>query len=1470
MLEAKASYRRLGDPAAGYSKKKPKTMSGANRTPGSLNVSSDMGAALNDIEEGLPGSSTIANEGWGTSEGHNPALTLQAMIEKSQREVEAAEKAEAAATTGQAPRPRPEKRDRAGSDGSQGIPGKKGRRDPAPSSPAPSDPDAMDTRQEATRNPLRPTNMKELSRPMRLPCAVQIDDNEPMGNPFEQTLDWSLKVDLDAGAAGQPSIGLDFSFDKVDAKSKKEKYRNQFAVGWEPGVKIQGEWQIDGLVFYHAINPPNPRLENIVFPKKIRQLLEGIKEEFRPAVTSKLVCATFKSNAHRTTPMNPDWALALGKDRGRVPYANLQSMYRGKNKSYQVTIWFVPRSIQLERLNNTCLIPLYNAAIDHTPPFHQYTDSHGEPIINSDLPSIHAIGDGMYVRYPKKVDPATREKVEDKTGIPTYHNLPKIVRWGSIKAFLTTFGVPVVRDLQFQEGIHSKLEKDWHRVFLQRMPAYNVDGKDLTPDVKFKDTFRAGIRLKRDPITGLKDTVPPLNSTVKADFFNGNDEEGIDHEAVKDDLWYGVVSNYGGREWLEATGTDFCVLLTKPRRFPWRPVSHKEAKNRPDDALPRVKITVDVNPEPALRDQKGIRKFCDENFEPNLLDEIRAAFWSEPSHVPKETDLTRGPVHNQSDANRDRYKAILQELKSKRTYNASQEKVLNAASKMKSRIVTVHGPPGAGKTRTMRDKIIALAKVGHKVLCVASSNVAVDTDARAVWEGLTEEERKTYKCLRLETDAAEKASRLLKRGYGQYTGKEGETDQFPEYIGEQEAVDNPKIRNSLDKLCAEYNSRKEYVESMYRSYTDMNEAFKASRKYQEMKQANVQNGMTLDYCISEILDEDKEKAEQRYQEALNTAPAEEREKLIADENFTVRAFDDSLRYKFCMANYTENRGKISTREKIELENEVDQMVIRVLKGVTILFTTASNCGGARLEESNAFEPTVIFCDEAGQITVASLCVPMTTFTKWEGLFLFGDIKQLEPTALSGQFNEFIANAKTSPLALLADNGFESILLDTQYRMAPACSKFPRAQFYDDQGLKDSDTVQEDNEVRQTIRALSLELDVKGDNGEGSEYFVRNVPNGCSRVEVHGTSLVNHANVDAIINLIERLLKTGTVKAGMIKVLTYYQGQRRLLLSKISQTNWPPAIKKAIVVSTVDSFQGREARVVIVDIVAAKDKLRNLGHQQHETPEDDDDNDDEDIGGENYIKAGMVTGHVRNFNRLNVALTRGRDSTIVVCQAALLVVSHRAGRSKASNPLANLIGDAKGRKCISHDDTEDMHPESVKSRKDLSQEKLRQLRVSQRNQDLEFIAMSRNTWNSQKGQRSALQAEPRQYYRVTGGHTTRHLSKPEFQAQADAYDDEQRQLELAKKASEVTEAERLKEQEDLQLSIKRSMEQSDFPPLPPAKDKTQDKKPGDKAQGDEEEDDDFLSPVDEDDDEEAPVGEGFGGSDAGGDDEDRFG
>lgn len=99
------------------------------------------------------------------------------------------------------------------------------------------------------------------------------------------------------------------------------------------------------------------------------------------------------------------------------------------------------------------------------------------------------------------------------------------------------------------------------------------------------------------------------------------------------------------------------------------------------------------------------------SLQPELLNPIRLAFWSEPSHAPTTVvDLTEGPAHARSKENSAKYKSILRDMKARRESNESRDAVLMAPSEMQNRIAVVQGLPGAGKTRTLRDMIITLTK----------------------------------------------------------------------------------------------------------------------------------------------------------------------------------------------------------------------------------------------------------------------------------------------------------------------------------------------------------------------------------------------------------------------------------------------------------------------------------------------------------------------------------------------------------------------------------------------------------------------------------------------------------------------------------------------------------------------------------------------------------------------------------------
>ena len=388
-------------------------------------------------------------------------------------------------------------------------------------------------------------------------------------------------------------------------------------------------------------------------------------------------------------------------------------------------------------------------------------------------------------------------------------------------------------------------------------------------------------------------------------------------------------------------------------------------KNLADSALLRAKLKVKVNHGSALRKIAAFKKFCDEKYEPELLDPIRLAFLSDPSNVPHKQDLTKGPAHSRSNANAKLYKSILGETKGRRQGSQSQVKALMTAANMRRKMVVVQGPPGEGKTRTLRDKIIALKKIGHKVLCVASSNAAVNTDADAIWQGLSPDKKKMIKCLRLETEGAEKAQRLAKVAYANYTGEDGEADQQPAYFGLKDAQDHPAIRNGLDKLCYEFTRGQQYDAKAMKDYEDVNKAYSYIQNFENIKLSNVSNGMTLDYCIWEIREQDRTQAEVDYNEARNRLTPEEYHRQLESGEMSLAKFDRSREYQEHIANYKAKKGKITGEEKKALNDVTDKMITRVSAETDILFSLASNCGGPLLEDNVSFVPTAIFCDETG-------------------------------------------------------------------------------------------------------------------------------------------------------------------------------------------------------------------------------------------------------------------------------------------------------------------------------------------------------------------------------------------------------------------------------------------------------------------------------------------------------------------------
>ena len=976
----------------------------------------------------------------------------------------------------------------------------------------------------------------------------------------------------------------------------------------------------------------------------------------------------------------------------------------------------------------------------------------------------------------------------------SYHTFPKRLYWEDLDHLLIYHGVPIARELQYRQSQQASIGKRLHIAYIEQLPELHTFEETITTDkVRWQNCFKVGIRVKKIP-GGHRAPAAPEGALVKLDWCN--EDESDHHIEDESKFWMGRVEPRS-ETWLKATGCDFCVLASRPRRDRTNIKVHPAGRPEvlPDIRLPKLRIMVQLNRMTAQRELDALKRFCNWDFEPRMLKHVRMAFMSNPSRSePKEDeyiDLTYGPKHHQTSEHKEIWNRIMAEYRQTRHDNPSQIRVLESPAHMPQRLLAIRGLPGVGKTSTITDLITALTRIGHKCLCVGPSDAAIDHLAGSVYKALGAEGRPRYKCLRLEADEAEKAASLAKMSI-----QDCENGGYLDKIERAETTGKDRItaaRNTLDNLVADIAERVAYMlmeaqkaRDKARVWDDMHDLEAINGAYERIEQevnarrGTLPNGMALDYHAWELLQEDKVAAEaQSEQIQVASDPRDSHMQPQASEVPAVH-LDKSAQYRNLISQYIRTKGKLDEKTIGILQNENDIMVKRVLKATDVLFTTASNAAGELLtSEQDSFKPSIIIYDEGGQVSIPSFCVPLTNFPKAEGVFVIGDTMQFLPIVTSGKHNEFAANARISSLAMLTDKNYPILLLDTTYRLCPALASFPNQQFYDGT-LKLHASTKIDTRYRKAMREVSLEWAklAKSTKGAGSEYMFIDVTWGASQYEVNGDSLVNFANAKADLMAMHELLKRH-IEPSVIKILTYYPGQQRLLQNMLAEAEeFSDEVKRQVEISTVDAFQGKESQIVILDLVIARDPLRKLfshnkGRLADANCDEEDEPDELDDETENYIRIDRITGYIRSPNRLNVALTRGIAGCIVVAQQSILCRDPmRRKGNKLYHSLMNMATNADVRGLMFHLTHEDDHPRNRAFRRSLGktpQEQAQVLRKRRAELDLEFIQVAKQKSAVLREERQAPPEAPPLYR--TPGHTTRPLSDRKLREEADAHDKE---------------------------------------------------------------------------------------------------
>lgn len=335
----------------------------------------------------------------------------------------------------------------------------------------------------------------------------------------------------------------------------------------------------------------------------------------------------------------------------------------------------------------------------------------------------------------------------------------------------------------------------------------------------------------------------------------------------------------------------------------------------------------------------------------------------------------------------------------------------------------------------------------------------------------------------------------------------------------------------------------------------------------------------------------------------------------------------------------------------------------------VIFTTTVVAGGFQLKSIKKLP--VVIMDEATQSSEPVSLIPLS-MPGVEKFVFVGDQKQLSSFAR-------VPALQVSLFERILQNGTyrKNHMLDTQYRMHPAISEFPRGKFYDGL-LHDGVTAQ-----HRSYPGVSRPLLFYDTEGKCLEGRIRN-----RFSEDSGFSYMNRGEGQKVIKILVELVVEKGIDRAKIGIVTPYRAQRDLISSLIEQNDLinperesvqvevdrddffneskPLTIHQinGILIASIDAFQGREKEFMVMSCVRSNER--------------------------------NAIGFVKDGRRMNVALTRAKMGLFIVGDAECLKEGDALWKEfLQSLEKKNLVerGDETEGKCI-EGNSDDVQPETI--------------------------------------------------------------------------------------------------------------------------------------------------------------------------------
>ena len=297
-------------------------------------------------------------------------------------------------------------------------------------------------------------------------------------------------------------------------------------------------------------------------------------------------------------------------------------------------------------------------------------------------------------------------------------------------------------------------------------------------------------------------------------------------------------------------------------------------------------------------------------------------------------------------------------------------------------------------------------------------------------------------------------------------------------------------------------------------------------------------------------------------------------------------------------------GKWKVLKKDELEKYL-------LDHSNIIFSTLITAGRKNMLNMEPIDYLLV--DEAAQSVEAATLIPMR-FQPSKTL-LVGDTKQLPATVISSALDDSDRQCskhyKWSMMwRLIEENNQPSLMLDIQYRMHPHICQWPSGQYYANRLITSPDV---------------LPMPTLDNKDITSRPYAIYQISGQAEIRYGSNSPYNSLEAKYVVKIIEHIRKKNGLSS--IGVITPYAEQKKLIVESLSQKKY---LQKLVDINTVDGFQGDERDIIII-----------------------------------FFTRTHVSEFLKEFRRLNVAITRAKNCLIILAAPSML-----------SNDIGQLVIDAR--------------------------------------------------------------------------------------------------------------------------------------------------------------------------------------------------